>query len=237
MDNKIELMGVIGLRIQGLLNSRRKLQKDLAEYLDIQENTISYFCRGKRAPNVTQLIEIAKYFNTSVDYLLGLSKNDSKDPDTENAHEATGLSTETIERLFKIKSNVDNEEHLLKTIDIIIQDAELLRLINSYLSDNEKIYAVFDNKGPLELNDQLLTVEDIRKTFLIGVIEELSKPSGATNTERLSYKPHHKGQGYTMILYHLSFMVSSTHERNVIIWQTSPNAEILILFVSAAAMT
>lgn len=175
MNNKEELSRKIGFNIQELLIKTGKLQKELAEYLDIQVNTISYFCNGKRTPNVVQLVEIAKFFNTTVDYLLGLSTNYSNKPNIENAHESTGLTTDTIKRLLEIKSNQDNEEHLLKTIDIIIQDTELLRLIYSYLLDNDKIYAVFDNKGPLDLNDYLLTVEDIRKTFLIGVIEELSK--------------------------------------------------------------
>lgn len=49
-----------------------KNQKQMAEILCVSQATISNWEAGRKIPEVPMLISIAKYFNTSVDYLLGL---------------------------------------------------------------------------------------------------------------------------------------------------------------------
>lgn len=66
------LSTVVGVRINTLLVHRGLTQKDLAEYLGVKANTISYFVKGKRIPNTEQIYKIAVFFNVSADYLLGI---------------------------------------------------------------------------------------------------------------------------------------------------------------------
>lgn len=100
MDN--ELSKTIGERINTLLAENDVKQKDLAEWISIKsENTISYFCSGKRMPNTSQLKKIAEFFNTTTDYLLGLSDSPSNEVEYIKLTELTGLSDEAIEHLWE----------------------------------------------------------------------------------------------------------------------------------------
>ena len=58
---------VIGDRIGALLSEKNKKQKDLAEYLGVTANTISYYVTGTRMPNIDQIIKIAVFFNVSTE--------------------------------------------------------------------------------------------------------------------------------------------------------------------------
>ena len=53
-------------------------QSELASYLHIKQNTYSQYENGQRQIPIELLILLAKYYKTSVDYLLGLT--DVKNP-------------------------------------------------------------------------------------------------------------------------------------------------------------
>lgn len=55
-----------------------KTQKAVAEYLNCSQVAYSYYEIGKRDIPIATLIRLAKYYNCSIDYLLGLT--DVKEP-------------------------------------------------------------------------------------------------------------------------------------------------------------
>ncbi len=65
-------------RIRDLREDHDLLQKHLAEYLHCSQVAYSRYELGTRDVPTQVLIELAKYYSTSVDYLLGLT--DKKDP-------------------------------------------------------------------------------------------------------------------------------------------------------------
>ena len=67
MDNSLST--IVGIRINTLLAQQGLKQKDLAEYLGVKANVISYFVKGERTPNTEQIKKIAEFFNTTADYL------------------------------------------------------------------------------------------------------------------------------------------------------------------------
>ena len=71
---------VIGRRINTLLAKHNKSQKELAEYIGVLPNVISYFCKGTRTPNTEQIIKIADFFDVTTDYLLGLTDIKKEEP-------------------------------------------------------------------------------------------------------------------------------------------------------------
>lgn len=97
MDNIISK--IIGERINSLLAVQNKKQKELAEVLGVTDNTISYFCSGKRIPNTGQIKKIAEFFHCSTDYLFGLSDSATTDKDMQFICDYTGLSEEAISYL------------------------------------------------------------------------------------------------------------------------------------------
>lgn len=63
---------MIGERLLDLRKDAGLTQDDLAEILNINKHSISSYERDKSEPPDAIKIAIAKYFNVSVDYLLGL---------------------------------------------------------------------------------------------------------------------------------------------------------------------
>lgn len=64
---------MFGQRLERLLSGKGIQQSVLAEYLNMSDSTISQWKTGKRSPDIESLKRIAKYFNCTTDYLLGLS--------------------------------------------------------------------------------------------------------------------------------------------------------------------
>lgn len=61
------------MRLRDIREDHDVTQKVLATYLHIGQNTYSQYETGKRQLPVDILIRLAAYFNTSTDYLLGLT--------------------------------------------------------------------------------------------------------------------------------------------------------------------
>ena len=53
-------------------------QSKLADYLNIKQNTYSQYENESRQIPIDSLIKLAKYFNVSIDYILGIT--DTKEP-------------------------------------------------------------------------------------------------------------------------------------------------------------
>lgn len=62
-----------GLRLQELRDKHNFSQLDVARKLGIHKNTISGYETGARMPSVDVLIKLAKLYDTSVDFILGLT--------------------------------------------------------------------------------------------------------------------------------------------------------------------
>lgn len=58
-------------KIKELRVIKGKTQKEISEYLGIQQNTYSQYENRNREPNYDVIIKLAKYYNVSTDYLLG----------------------------------------------------------------------------------------------------------------------------------------------------------------------
>ena len=60
-------------RLRELRLEKHVSRKELAGFLYVSERLISYWENGKRECGFDMLIKIAKYFNVSTDYLLGMT--------------------------------------------------------------------------------------------------------------------------------------------------------------------
>ena len=55
-------------------------QKEIADYLHIKQNTYSQYENGQRQIPIDMLIQLSEFYNTSVDYLLGLTSKKERYP-------------------------------------------------------------------------------------------------------------------------------------------------------------
>ncbi len=61
------------MRIKDLREDADITQTELANYLNIKQNTYSQYENGHRQLPIDALIKLAAYFNTSTDYILELT--------------------------------------------------------------------------------------------------------------------------------------------------------------------
>lgn len=112
-------------------------QKDLAKILGVTDNTISYFCSGKRTPQIHQLPLIAKTLNTTTDYLLGLTDDPEPNP---SAVDDLGLSPAVISQITKLKENSTSDCDNLRKVNRILESNDvwaLLLLLHDYYTAAE----------------------------------------------------------------------------------------------------
>ena len=64
---------MITLRIKDLREDADLTQQNIAEYLNIKQNTYCQYERGQRQIPIDLLIKLAKYYHVSVDYILNLT--------------------------------------------------------------------------------------------------------------------------------------------------------------------
>lgn len=125
-----ELSKIIGERINTLLANQGKKQKELAEYLKVPDNTISYFVSGKRMPNTEQIKKIAEFFNVSADYLLGLSAHSTQDKNLSFVANYLGIDENTC----KIIHDKKFEEHTKQFIKFLFNDKLIFKELDFYFS-------------------------------------------------------------------------------------------------------
>ena len=83
-------------RIKDLREDHDKFQKDIAQLLGISQQYYSEYEKGNRTIPINHLITLAKYYNTSIDYIVGLS---------DKIDENTNLKQNNIKRSDELKIN------------------------------------------------------------------------------------------------------------------------------------
>lgn len=68
-------MSTFGTRLKRLRINKDMTQQDFAEHFDLNKSSISKYEKDKNLPENQLLMEIADYFNVSVDYLLCRTNN------------------------------------------------------------------------------------------------------------------------------------------------------------------
>lgn len=65
-------INMIGERIQYLRNERGMTQQELATAINVSLKTIQFYEQERNVPDTEMIIRIARFFNVSSDYILGL---------------------------------------------------------------------------------------------------------------------------------------------------------------------
>lgn len=102
--------------------TQEKLSNDIEKIFGypIAKATISQYENGNREPSISMLINLAQYFNCSIDYLVGISD-----------HISIIDSSEFMNKMLLLKTIVD----ILPKMDYV-QSYNLNKLISDYLGSN-----------------------------------------------------------------------------------------------------
>ncbi len=97
-----------GKRIQQFRQEINLSQEELAEKLNVSQNTIAKIECGLRRPSIDFLIELSMFLNTSINYLvLGIHPEDiEKEAAKREVDEAIEEIDQTIEKLLEKKEEL-----------------------------------------------------------------------------------------------------------------------------------
>lgn len=108
----------ISEKVQELLKSKKCKgmgQNEIAEKIGISPSVLSKLCSGNsKAPSADTVLAIAKYFNVSTDWLLGLSDNPTTDKATKSLCKTLGLSDVAV---FFLKD--ENNQNIRDVINFL----------------------------------------------------------------------------------------------------------------------
>ncbi|MBR1531723.1 MAG: helix-turn-helix transcriptional regulator [Eubacterium sp.] len=92
----------LGNKITALREAAGQTQSEIAELLGYKSHQqVSYLENGQRSLNVQQIAILAKHFNVSADYLIGLSEAKTTDKDLQYICDYTGLDENAINVIRK----------------------------------------------------------------------------------------------------------------------------------------
>lgn len=81
------------------------IQDDVAKAIGVSRQALGKWANGETVPDILDLKKLAKYFNVSADYLLGLNDIQTTNPDLIKACKYTGLDETSINTIAKITND------------------------------------------------------------------------------------------------------------------------------------
>lgn len=70
-DRELEVRRRIAVRLRRLMQTRCVTQHELAADLDMDQSAVSHYVSGKRTPGLMRLLAFARYFGTTISYMIG----------------------------------------------------------------------------------------------------------------------------------------------------------------------
>ncbi len=68
------------MRLRDLREDKEVSQQELADLLNIRQSAYSHYETGKRQPSIESLIKLAYFYDTSLDYLVGITDDPTPYP-------------------------------------------------------------------------------------------------------------------------------------------------------------
>jgi len=102
----------MGINIKKLMQLNSMTQRELADKLNIAQNTVSRYISGSRKIDVETLVRLASIFNVSIDYLLGQDVNDMDS----HIEESPSSYKKTHEALKEIEDLSPDDIRLVKDL-------------------------------------------------------------------------------------------------------------------------
>lgn len=109
-----------GKRLKQLMDEKEVTQKEVSENLNIAISTFNGYANDYREPDFSTLISLAKYFDVSADFLLGITKEKFLNIEIDNPDQ--------LEVLVHYYNNMNSATRAL-----LIEEAKLLSKYSAQL--------------------------------------------------------------------------------------------------------
>lgn len=122
---------VLPTRLRTIMESLHITQQNVADAIGKSRQTVGFYTTGVSAPDWETITDLAKYFNVSADWLLGLS--DFTNPRTANLTvEDIGLSERAATILQSESNQIDRSK--LIVLNYLIENTSFWEKISSYFA-------------------------------------------------------------------------------------------------------
>lgn len=119
-------MSSFGNRLKTLRENHNLSQKEFANILNIANSTLSQYESDKRVPSDEVKLQIAKYFNVTIDYLLG-NETKNKEQNSQDKDEK-----DIAKSMKKLKEQLKEQQGLMfdgeplddTTIELLLEELE-----------------------------------------------------------------------------------------------------------------
>ena len=125
---------MIGERLKQLRIKNGLKQQELANMFGLSSGTISFYESEQRKPDIDFIVAVAKYFDVSTDYLLGLTN--ATDKENIDISKVTGLNDFSLTILEQSLKETNNEAS--EVIYNVIFGGDFLRFVNLINDKKEK---------------------------------------------------------------------------------------------------
>lgn len=170
-----EISMVLAERIGKLRTDAGESQQQLADALEVKRETVKFWESGERQIKGADIVALAKHFNVSADYLLGITDVLTTDKDLCFVCEYTGLSEQSVRNIRAGRDELRKKD--LPPIEynsFEYDEADLLPEEN----ENHELYVESKHRDRLDIFNALLNTPD----FLIQVLSPLEFALGYKET-------------------------------------------------------
>lgn len=169
---KNEITKTLSERLEELTERERdknyKLSdKQQAEQMGIPYPTFTKYKNNTAECPISTIVKIARYYNVSTDYLLGLQREPTNDPNVTTVTEYTALSKEAAEKLNRIglrnKATANSD-----TLSAMIEDEDFeyfLALLSAKMCDYDSTESIYTGNALIKIKVSSLTNYEIGQSI------------------------------------------------------------------------
>ena len=146
----------LGNRIKSRRQALNLSQSELSRQLNCTQAALSQYENGNREPALNDLANIARYLNTTTDYLLGLTDIASTEGEVKIIGDYLGLTEESIKRLHNIFVAYETQTHEA----CILENVKMLSGLEPGEEGYNVDYNFIRNSAFLDLNDHTRIINE-----------------------------------------------------------------------------
>lgn len=111
---------------------------ELAEALEMPYRTVTNYETGEREPGHSYIIKIAKLFNVTTDYILGL-ENETSSPEQEEPERSELVSKDELVNFFK-SVGIENPKSSRQDLEFLDAVASLVKSVVRQIAKQRKYF-------------------------------------------------------------------------------------------------
>jgi len=167
-DNTKSYYSVLAERLRWLRQEDGISQEELGSKIGVTRQSISDYENGKKNPRWDLVVELAKHYGVSLDYLLGITDSKSKSQVVQEVSNEIGLSDNAINILRKRKK----DKIYIHALSFLIENKNTLDMITEYMWSGF-LGKLHETPGFRDLPKNNARIEDADKTLYAAILQGL----------------------------------------------------------------